>query len=215
MKKGPATRSERDPAATRRRIVDSSIGLFLGQGYAGTTVDQICAASGMTKGAFFHHFANKEAIALAALEAWGDFGTALYAEAWKNPEADPLKQVHAMLDIMAGFTERPGQVCTCVVGMLSQELAQSNPTLREECARQLERWTENAARLLAAAKRKHAPRARFDPVAVAWFLNSLWQGSMLVGKTCGSPETIRTNLMMARRLVDGLLCRNTKSKPTT
>ncbi len=199
-----ATRKERAPAATRRRLVDAAIQLILKQGYAATTVDQICAAAGLTKGSFFHHFDSKEAIGRAAIEAWGDFGTALYAEAWKNPKADPLKQLHTMLDIMAGFTERPDQVCTCVVGMLSQELAQSHPELRAECARQLERWTENTARLLAAAKKKHAPSASFDPMAVAWFLNSLWQGSMLVGKTCQTPERIRANLKLARRFVDGL-----------
>jgi len=207
MKRSAAARKERDPAATRRRIVDAAIGLILRQGYAATTVDQVCTASGVTKGAYFHHFGGKEAVALAAVEAWGDHGTALYAEAWKNPKTDPLKQLHAMLDIMAGFTERPDQVCTCVVGMLSQEVAQSHPALRAECARQLERWTENIARLLAAAKRKHAPRAKFDPVAAAWFLNSLWQGSMLVGKTREAPEMVRANLKMARRFIDGLLAK--------
>jgi TetR/AcrR family transcriptional repressor of nem operon len=41
-------------------------------------------------------------------------------------------------------------------------------------------------------------------VEVAWFLNSLWQGSMLIGKTCRTPEMIRRNLQIARGYVDGL-----------
>lgn len=208
MKKSSAKRKQRNPAETRQRIVDAAIQLILKQGYSATTVDQICAEAGLTKGSFFHHFENKEAIGRAALQAWGDFGTMLYAEAWKNQKRDPLKQLHVMLDIMTGFTERPDQTCTCVVGMLSQELAQSHPDLREECARQLERWTENTALMLAAAKKKHAPRAAFDPVAVAWFLNSLWQGSMLIAKTCQTPEMIRANLKFARAYVDGLFDRN-------
>jgi TetR/AcrR family transcriptional repressor of nem operon len=37
---------------------------------------------------------------------------------------------------------------------------------------------------------------------VAWFLNSLWQGSALVGKARQSMEMIRANLRLARAYVD-------------
>ena len=40
------------------------------QGYAATSVDEICAAAGVSKGAFFHHFASKEALGIAAAEQW-------------------------------------------------------------------------------------------------------------------------------------------------
>ena len=117
---------------------------------------------------------------------------------------DPLEQLHRMLSIMSGFTERPDEVCTCVVGMLSQELAQSHPAMRKECERQLDIWTRNVAKMLQAAKEKHRPATDFDPVEIAWFLNSLWQGSMLIGKTRQAPEMIRRNLQLARSYVDGL-----------
>ena len=195
---------DRNPAETREKLVTATVRLILKQGFAATTVDQICAEAQMTKGSFFHHFESKEAIGKAAVEWWGAFGTALYAEAWKDEGLDPLEQLHRMLDIMSGFTERKDEVCTCVVGMLSQELAQSHPAMREECARQLQIWTDNAAKMLKAAKKKHKPVKDFDPVEIAWFLNSLWQGSMLIGKTCQTPEMIRRNLQLARSIVDGL-----------
>jgi TetR/AcrR family transcriptional repressor of nem operon len=86
--------------------------------------------------------------------------------------------------------------------MLSQEVAQSHPGLREACARELGVWTANVARVLAAAKRRHRPRSKADPEAMAWFLNSLWQGSMLVAKACQSPAVIRRNLALARVMMD-------------
>ena len=195
----------RDPAETRERLLGATVRLILRQGYSSTTIDDICAEAGLTKGAFFHHFANKEAIGRAAVEWWGNFGTALYAEAWKDEGRDPLEQLRHFFEIMIGFTEREDEVCTCVVGMMSQELAQSHPALREECARQLEVWTANCERMLAAAKAKHATGDHFDTEAVAWYLNSLWQGSMLVGKTENRPEIIRTNLRLARDWVEGLI----------
>ena len=44
----------------------------------------------------------------------------------------------------------------------------------------------------------------FDPESAAWFLNSLWQGSMLIGKTRQAPEMIRRNIEFARAWVDSL-----------
>lgn len=200
-----APRPRRNPAETRDRLVTATVRLMLRRGYAATSVDEICAEAGVTKGGFFHHFESKESIARAAVEWWGDFGTALYAEAWKDEGRDPLDQLRHFFAIMSGFTEEEGEICTCMVGMMSQELSQTHPAMREECARQLGNWTENCARLLAAAKEKHAPGATFDPEEVAWYLNSLWQGSMLVGKTEGRPEVIRSNLRLALDWVESLL----------
>ncbi len=203
-KKTTSKKRDRDPIGTRQSLIDAAVRLMLKQGFAGTSVDTICKEAGMTKGSFFHHFESKEAIGKAAVEWWGAMGTALYAVAWNNKEIDPLEQVHAMLDIMTGFTMRSDDACVCMVGMMSQELAATNPVIQAACAKELHSWTDNVARMLTAAKKKHPPVTAFDPKTVAWFLNSLWQGSMLVGKACESQEMIRHNLKLARSYVDSL-----------
>lgn len=198
------TARTRDPEMTRRKLVEAMAALVLKQGYHATTVEQVCALAGVTKGSFFHHFSGKEETGKAVLKWWGGMGMELYSAAWNAPGAEPLEQLRRMLDIMSGFTERPGQICACVVGMMSQELAQSHPKLRAECGRQLGIWTRQVARLLAEAKARNKPRVDFDPQEAAWFLNSLWQGSMLVSKARREPEIIRRNLRLARDFVDGL-----------
>lgn len=204
FKKAASMTRERDPAATRQRLIDATVRLMLQQGFSATSVDQICTEAGMTKGGFFHHFENKEALGLAAIDWWGRMGTALYAEAWKDDSIDPLDQLHRLFEIMSGFTLRSEEACVCMVGMMSQEMSATNPAFQAACARELNLWTENVAKLLTAAKKKHKPKTKFDAVQVAWFLNSLWQGSMLIGKTCRSQELIRHNIKLARSFVDGL-----------
>ncbi len=194
----------RNPEQTRNRLIEAAVRLMLRQGFTATTADQICEESGLSKGAFFHHFQSKEELTRAAVAWWGDMGTGLYSAAWTGPEADPLGQLHLMLDIMASFTERPGETCTCMVGMMSQELGQTHPEIRDACDRELARWTENVARLLSAAKERHPVAKDFDPDEIAWFLNSLWQGSMLIGKVRNHPEMIRRNLLIARECIDSL-----------
>ena len=59
------TRSE----ATVANILGAAQALFLNQNYADVTMDDIADAAGVTKGALYHHFANKEALYLAMMHA--------------------------------------------------------------------------------------------------------------------------------------------------
>lgn len=199
-----ATAKTRNPEETKRRLLDASRDLVLEQGFSATGVDQICQKAGLTKGAFFHHFKSKEDLGQAALADWAHFGMGLYAAAQSEPQVRPLDHLHKFFDIMKGFVnESPGPV-TCVVGILSQEMSLSNPALRESCGTFLGDWTQYAKLLLDEAKAAHPPRTDFDSEEVAWYLNSLWQGSMLIAKARNEPRIILRNLERARAYVDGL-----------
>jgi TetR/AcrR family transcriptional repressor of nem operon len=192
--------SRKQPETTRRRLIEATVALMLKRGFNATTVDEICAEAGVTKGSFFHHFENKDDIGQAVVKAWGEFGQSVYAEAWKQP-GEPLEEIHRLFDIMDSLTRRP-EPCVCLVGMLTQELSGEHPGFRAACARELDTWTEMFRSRLEAAKRQLRPTADFEAAEVAWFLNSLWQGSALVGKARQSMEMIRANLRLARAYVD-------------
>jgi AcrR family transcriptional regulator len=53
--------------STRQALVDSAVELFAGQGYAGTSLDEVVKRSRVTKGALYHHFSGKQALFEAAL----------------------------------------------------------------------------------------------------------------------------------------------------
>lgn len=180
----------------------AAVELILRQGFCATSVEQICVRAGVTKGAFFHHFDNKDAIGMAAAQGWFDYVTAVYSEALRGAEADPLAQLHAFFDALEGFTREPGRLCACVVGMLSQEMALVHPGFQSAAATHFTAWTEGVKGLLAAAKEVHPPVRDFDPERVAWFVNSLWQGSIVVAKSVQSGPMFRANLQMAREWID-------------
>lgn len=63
---------------THNLILRSAIDLFSSNGYDATGVADICTAAGVSKGAFYHHFATKQSVFLEILERWlGDLDTQL------------------------------------------------------------------------------------------------------------------------------------------
>lgn len=51
-----------NPVEVRRRLLEAAGGLFAREGFAATSVEHIATTAGVTKGAVYHHFANKEDI---------------------------------------------------------------------------------------------------------------------------------------------------------
>src|ERR1700761_4792409 len=60
-------KSRAETAETRRRIVDIASELFRKHGIEATGVAEIMAASGLTHGAFYRHFASKEELVAEAV----------------------------------------------------------------------------------------------------------------------------------------------------
>lgn len=52
-------------AARRKQILDAARGCFVRHGYEGATVRRLEEATGLSRGAIFHHFADKESLFLA------------------------------------------------------------------------------------------------------------------------------------------------------
>lgn len=55
---------------TRTKLLDAALKEFAVHGYDATSVDDICAAAQVSKGAFYHHFESKHALFLCLLESW-------------------------------------------------------------------------------------------------------------------------------------------------
>src|SRR5580698_1973609 len=49
-------------------LLDAAMELFAEHGYGATSIPEICARAGLTKGAFYSNFANKDALFLALLD---------------------------------------------------------------------------------------------------------------------------------------------------
>jgi AcrR family transcriptional regulator len=86
-------RSER-ARATRERLIDTARVLFATHGYEATSLEQVQREVGVSRGALYHHFANKRALFEGALDALEAEIAAQVAVA-AGSETDPLAQLRA------------------------------------------------------------------------------------------------------------------------
>ncbi len=95
----------RDKDATRARLLDAAERVFAEKGYHGTVVDDIIRASDSSKGGFYFHFPNKQAIFLALLDALVPKLAATVDRAIAA-ERDPIAQLDAALSTVLDLFSR-------------------------------------------------------------------------------------------------------------
>ena len=82
--------------ATRAALLDEATALFAGRGYAATSLEDVASASRVTRGAVYHHFAGKQALFEAVLDAQEERAMAEVAAA--ATAADPWDAAMQALD---------------------------------------------------------------------------------------------------------------------
>jgi TetR/AcrR family transcriptional repressor of nem operon len=184
---------------TKRKLVDAGVKLMRARGYNATTVDEICADAGVTKGGFFHYFKSKDDIAKTAVTHFFEEKANNYENAAFRKLSNPLDRVFGRLDYVKESVGPQNRVTKgCLIGVLAQELAFTNPGIRDLCQNFFSRMVRDFSHDLDEAKAAHAPDAKFDPKGLAQLYLALVQGSLMLAKIAGSNEVLRDNIELFR-----------------
>lgn len=178
--------------------------LMVGKGFTATTVDEICAEAGLTKGSFFHYFDSKEDLAKATAKHFYEFQQRMFDGAPFRSLADPLDRVHGRLDFIVGVARNPQLPKSCLIGNLAQEVSGTHEGIRCVCQGVFESAAADFERDVAAAKMKHVPDADLDPASVARLFITLIQGSMILAKASQDAGVLADNAEHFRRYIESL-----------
>ena len=96
---------QRRAERTRLRILEAASAAFAAHGYDGVSLNQVIRESGLTKGAFYFHFASRDALALAAFRHKQQQLVAQIAEA-VDEDAPPLERLAVLLRERARLLEQ-------------------------------------------------------------------------------------------------------------
>ncbi len=87
---------------TRARIIQAARRLFRLQGYARTTIDDICSESGVKRGNLYFYFKSKEEVADAAIKDALDRQIPFFEQMMAD-EMDPLRRIELLIDGIVGY----------------------------------------------------------------------------------------------------------------
>ncbi|ANM31857.1 hypothetical protein ABI59_23300 [Acidobacteria bacterium Mor1] len=169
------------PEATRRKILEVAAERIHQVGFQATSVGDILAATGLSKGALYHHFATKTEIGYAVIEEhYADLNRRNWAPVL---EADDV--FRTLIPFLAGFHQ---QICDetlcngCPVNNLGQEMSALDEGFRQRLQQVTTRWRDD----LTAGLRRSQQGGSMDPAAdaagVAALVVAAFQGAVALAK---------------------------------
>jgi TetR/AcrR family transcriptional regulator, transcriptional repressor for nem operon len=199
----PASVGGTAPARNARvKLIEAAIATVRYKGFSATSVDEICAAAGVTKGAFFHHFASKEALAVAAAGAWTDIAE---QRIFTLPDwvriADPLDRLMGHIEFRLSMLNGPAEDFTCFVGTMVQEAYNSSDPIRAACDASITAYARRLAEDIEAAIDQYGVGHGVNALDLAYYIQAVLQGAFIMAKAKGSPEIARDSVAHLKRYV--------------
>lgn len=170
---------------SRELLLEAATELIRTNGYTSTTVDDLCAKAGVSKGTFFHNFDSKEDLAVSAAHRWSEVTSAFFKEAAYHKKKDPLDRVLGYIRFRKEILRGDLPEFTCLVGTMAQEVYAKHPEINQACFDSIFQHAETLAVDIEEAKKKYAPRARWSPQSLALHTQAVIQGGFVIAKAGG------------------------------
>ena len=196
----------------RTRLLDAALAVIRAKGYAATSVDELCQAAGVTKGAFFHHFRSKEALAVAAAAYFGAMAEALFAAAPYRALDDPLARLLGYVAFRREILQGGLPDYTCLLGTMVQEAYASHPAIRAACEREIAGHAATLEPDIAAVMARTGQGGGWSPASLALYIQAVLQGGFVLAKASGGPEVVADSLGHLQRYLSLLFTAETRRK---
>ena len=189
MKQETRTRHN-DPEGLRKRVLDAAAALFQARGYHATGMREILKETGLSSGAFHHHFPTKDALAMAVI---ADRVAPAVRETWIDPVREARSLNAAIQRVFAAIIrgiDRRGAVYGCPLNNLAMELSFSNPQFRHALRAIFLEWQAVLAERIADT-RGGARLDKQEHAAAAAFIVASYSGAMNMAKATQSAAPLR------------------------
>jgi AcrR family transcriptional regulator len=203
-------RLTRKGRSTRERIVRTAADLIFQQGVAGTSIDDVRRAAGVSGSQMTHYFQDKRSL-VRAVVAW----RAHSVIGPHRPDLDRLDSFEALdrwADQNVSGQREPSGPAGCRFGSLAGELAESDADTRRDLAAGFVQWEARFRDGLQAMRDRGELRREADPALLAVGILAALQGGMLLTKTTRDVRhleaALRTTLDHVRSYAAGAATRS-------
>ena len=178
----------RNPQRTRGLLLQAAFFEIYRSGYRSADLDAILATAGVTKGALYHHFDNKEALGYAVVDE-------IIAKGVQQKWVQPLRDAKDPIDVLVGIVQsesvkREDVERGCPLLNLSQEMSGIDEGFRKRTASLFKAWHDAVAGALSQGQKRRLVRSDINANETATFLIATYEGYVVLGKNWQDPRTM-------------------------
>ncbi len=199
----------RDPKRTRRKILEAAYKEFYHHGYQGGSLNNIVKQAGITKGALFHHFPGKSAVAYAIID---EFLLPAVRKWWVDPLTNAEAPINAIKEVFKRFRQRVekenpenGYVTNgCPICNLAAEMSPLDEGFRTRLDNLYSTWRGAIADALKRGQDSGKVRPEVRPPEEAAFLVSAMAGIAATGKTARQLSHYQASIRATNRYLEAM-----------
>ncbi|HET6226940.1 MAG TPA: TetR/AcrR family transcriptional regulator [Bacteroidia bacterium] len=174
---------------TKNYIVEKSAPIFNIKGYNATSLSDIMEATGLTKGAIYGNFENKDEVAIAAYKHNLDelIGKLIVAMRDKKTAIDKLIAFteYYRTNWKAIF-ERGG----CIIQNAAIEADDNAPYLKKHVQQSIKDWAKGFTRIIEAGQQEGTIKKKIDAEAAAYEMIITLEGAIMLGKIMNNQQLL-------------------------
>jgi len=183
-------RSPRDPERTRVRLLQAAFQEIHRSGFRNADLDAILARAGVTKGALYYHFENKEALGYAVVD---EVIASNLHQKWVQPLRNAKNPIDVLIRIIRSESSKREDVQrSCPLLNLSQEMSGLDEGFRRRTAKLYKDWHDAMAEALREGQKRRVVRSDINANETATFLMAAWEGYVVLGKNSQDPRTMQS-----------------------
>jgi AcrR family transcriptional regulator len=172
---------------TRENILAAAEQIILKKGYTGTSIEEIIAASNITKSGFFYHYNRKNELSVGLVERYQREDDRIFGVMISRAESlseDPLQHLLIFLRLMAEmFADLPKGHPGCLVASFTYESLQFDPAVIDRVRDGVLVWRELFAELIGRAAARYPMRVDIALDDLADMLTSVMEGGIVTSIT--------------------------------
>ncbi|MBY5867170.1 TetR/AcrR family transcriptional regulator [Rhizobium leguminosarum] len=185
----------------RTRLLEAARDIIRAKGFAAASVDDLCKAAAVTKGAFFHSFGSKEALGVAAAEFWATTTSDFFAAAPYHHPLDALDRVFAYVAFRKAIITDDVAESSCLVGTMVQETYMTFPRIRDACGTSIFGHASTLEADIELARSERGIMDDWTAESLARYTQTVIQGGFVLAKAGNDAELARESLAHLERYI--------------
>lgn len=186
---------------TREFIVEKTAPLFNRKGYAGTSMSDLTETTGLTKGAIYGNFENKDEVALAAFD-YNLLRMVQRVRAQQGNDTTAIGKLKAYIEVYRKGLFSPSLSAGCPIVNTGVEADDTHPGLRKKVTDAVSSWHRSISAIIHQGIRSGEMKEDADVPAFAALMIAMIEGGITVSKISGNISYLNQSLDQLERIID-------------